>query len=379
MGLNVTGLPPLEIGGRIGRLSGLLAAERLDCVLVTALTNIRYLTGFTGSAGVLCVTGDGALLATDGRYRTQAAEELDAGGVSACELVVGRPDAQRDAIARLVSDSTSGQSAERRVGFEAEHLAWSQEIRWAEVFTPCEPVATSGLVEGLRIVKDDGEIARIESAAQIADVALAEILGMIDGGKSESEVALALDVAMRRHGAEDRAFETIVASGPNSAKPHARPSERVIEVRDPVVVDFGAVFDGYRSDMTRTFFCGGKPSDQMADVYESVLVAQREGVLAVTPGVTGGSVDEVCRQSLRAAGLGDAFEHGTGHGVGLDIHEAPSVGQGSTGILPAGTVVTVEPGAYLPGIGGVRIEDTLVVTPDGRRTLTLFAKDFRAA
>jgi Xaa-Pro aminopeptidase len=370
--VDVERLPPLRIAGRIGKLRARLSEEQLDCLVVTALANVRYLTGFTGSAAVLVVTSDQAMLATDGRYRTQAAEQLEAGSGTDVELVVGRIDAQRDALAKIVRESAGDDG---RVGFEAEHIPWGQQIRWAALFSPSEPVPTNGLVEGLRVVKDDGEIARIAAAAEIADAALAEIVSMIDQARTESEVALALDVAMRRLGAEDRAFETIVASGPNSAKPHARPGDRLIESGDTVVIDFGAEVDGYKSDMTRTFFAGGNTSTRMAEVYEAVRESQAAGVEAVAPGVTGGFVDEVCREHLRSAGLGDAFEHGTGHGVGLDIHEAPSVGPGSAGILGAGAVVTVEPGAYLAGIGGVRIEDTLVVTTDGRRALTSFAKD----
>jgi Xaa-Pro aminopeptidase len=366
----ISGLEPLAVSGRIGQLRERLTGDQPECLVVTAMTNVRYLTGFTGSAGVLVVTPGAAMLATDGRYRTQAAEQLEAGSVSDVELVVGRVEAQRGAILRIVRESAGG-----GVGFEAEHIPWAQEIRWAELFAPFEPVATNGLVEGLRVVKDEGEVARIAAAAEVADAALADVVSMIEGDHTESEVALALDVAMRRHGAEDRAFETIVASGPNSAKPHARPSDRIIESGDPVVIDFGAEVDGYKSDMTRTFFAGGQTSPRMTEVYAAVLASQAAGVEAVGPGVTGGFVDEVCRTHLRSVGLGDAFEHGTGHGVGLDIHEAPSVGPGSAGILAAGAVVTVEPGAYLAGIGGVRIEDTLVVTTDGRRALTSFAKD----
>jgi Xaa-Pro aminopeptidase len=262
------------------------------------------------------------------------------------------------------------------VGLEADHVVWSGQIRWSSLLDPAETVATSGMVEALRAVKDEGEIAHIGEAAAIADAALGQVLPMLEQEVTESEFALALDVAMRRLGAEDRAFETIVASGPNSAKPHARPSNRRLTHGDPVVVDFGATVEGYRSDMTRTFFVGGSPTTQMLEVYEAVLESQRAGVAAVGPGVTGGEVDEVCRRSLAAAGFEKAFEHGTGHGVGLDIHEAPSVGPGSTGILTPGTVATVEPGAYLAGLGGVRIEDTVVVTADGCRPLTSFTKEF---
>jgi Xaa-Pro aminopeptidase/Xaa-Pro dipeptidase len=213
-------------------------------------------------------------------------------------------------------------------------------------------------------------VARIAAAAAIADAALGEVLGMLGDGRTEEEVALALDTAMRRLGSQDRAFETIVASGPNAAKPHARPSSRRIEAGDPVVIDFGATFDGYRSDMTRTFCVGGAPSAELARVFEVVAEAQAAGVAAVADGVVSGDI--------ALSGWAEAFEHGTGHGVGLDIHEAPAVGPGSTAILTPGVVVTVEPGIYLAGVGGVRIEDTVVVTDQGCRPLTAFTKDIAA-
>jgi Xaa-Pro aminopeptidase/Xaa-Pro dipeptidase len=215
-------------------------------------------------------------------------------------------------------------------------------------------------------------------AASIADAALAEVLPLLGERRREDEVALALDTAMRRLGAEDRAFETIVASGPNAAKPHARPTQRRIAAGDPVVVDFGAIFSGYRSDMTRTFCVGGEPSGTLARVFEVVGEAQAAGVAVVRAGVSAADVDRACRDLIADAGWKDAFEHGTGHGVGLDIHEAPAVGPGSTAILAAGVVVTVEPGVYLAGIGGVRVEDTVVVTEDGCHTLTRFPKDIAA-
>jgi Xaa-Pro aminopeptidase len=221
----------------------------------------------------------------------------------------------------------------------------------------------------------------MERAAGIADAALAELLprlseAAVDGGAlTESEFAADLDHAMRRRGAEESAFETIVASGENSAKPHARPGPRRIRRGDAVVIDFGATFDGYRSDMTRTFFVGEPPDDELAKVWTVVSESQQAGVDQVGPGVAAAAVDSACRQLIAEAGWGERFEHGTGHGVGLDIHEAPAVGPGSTAILEAGTVVTVEPGVYLPGRGGVRIEDTLVVTDRGSRSLTRFPKE----
>lgn len=367
-------VPPSDSVGRLRRLRLLLGEQDVDSLLVTALANVRYLSGFSGSAGVLLVTGDEALLVTDGRYRTQVAEQLEAAGVAAAvDLAVGGVQVQRDALVGMV-----GRSGVRRLGLEGDDVTWSAQRRWAEVLAPAELVPTTGVVERLRQVKDDGELWLMSKAASIADAALGEVLPMLSEGRSEEEVALALDTAMRRLGAEDRAFETIVASGPNAAKPHARPTARPLAPGDAVVVDFGATFAGYRSDMTRTFSVGGAPSGELAGVFAVVAHAQAAGVAALAPAVVAGDVDKVCRQIIADAGWAEAFEHGTGHGVGLDIHEAPAVGPGSTAILTPGVVVTVEPGVYIPGVGGVRIEDTVVVTEGGRRVLTAFTKEISA-
>ena len=387
-------LAPLEVAGRLDRLRALLAENGDDTgddagddgpavggLLVTNPANIRWLTGFSGSAGLLLVTPDRALLTSDGRYRTQSSEQLHESGVDGdVEVAIGGLQAQRDALRQ-------GAAGVAHLGLEADHVTWSGQRSWAEVFAESPLIPTRGLVERLRVVKDAGEVARMERAAAIADEALATVLpllaaaGSTAGGPgagaelTESRFAAALDHAMRELGAEDRAFETIVASGENSAKPHARPGGRAIRSGDPVVVDFGAMFEGYRSDMTRTFCVGGAPTGELATVFEVVAESQRLGVAQVEPGVTAGSVDRACRDAIAASGWADRFEHGTGHGVGLDIHEGPSVGPGSTAILVPGTVVTVEPGVYLPGTGGVRIEDTLVVTDHGSRPLTRFPKE----
>jgi Xaa-Pro aminopeptidase len=359
---------------RVERLRVDLADAGVDGLLVSNLANIRYLTGFTGSAAVLLVGPAAVTLTTDGRYRTQAAEQLTDSGVDrSVELIVGGVAVQRDALVER-----SAEPAMARLGLEANSVTWSAQRRWAEAFEGVEVVPTSGVVEALREVKDQGELARMARAAAIADAALGDVLPMLGEGATEHEVALALDGAMRRLGAEDRAFETIVASGPNAAKPHARPSYRVIEAGDPVVIDFGATYDGYRSDMTRTFSVGGAPEGELARVFDVVGAAQAAGVAAVVPGVSAGDVDRACRDLIAEAGWAAAFEHGTGHGVGLDIHESPSVGPASTAILRRGVVVTVEPGVYLAGLGGARVEDTVVVTSDGCRPLTLFPKDIAA-
>jgi Xaa-Pro aminopeptidase len=360
-------LPPLEVPGRLDRLRAALPDAGVDALIVTNLANVRYLTGFTGSAGVLAVTGSDALLTTDGRYRTQSAQQVAAAG-AAVQIAIGGLQAQREAVqARLGSAP--------RVGLEAEDVSWAGSHRWIELLTGSEVLATTGLVEALREVKDGGEIARMARAAAIADAALGEVLPLLGSATTEEQFALALDTAMRRGGAEGTAFETIVASGPNSAKPHHRPTDRPMGAGEPVVVDFGATFDGYRSDMTRTFCIGGEPSGELARVFEVVRASQADGVAAVRPGAGTKEVDDVCRKVIADAGWAEAFEHGTGHGVGLDIHEAPTVSPLGTAILSPGVVVTVEPGVYLPGVGGVRIEDTLVVTEDGSRPLTTFTKD----
>ncbi len=362
-------LAPLVVAGRIDRLRSGLADAGVDALLVTSLVNVRWLTGFTGSAAVLVVGAERALLATDGRYRTQSTEQLAGAGVAdAVEVAVGGLEAQAAAVAAAVP-------AGRRLGFEAAHLTWGAHEQWSGRLASATLAATRGLVEALRVSKDDGELARMERAAAIADAALADVLpALAEPGVTERVFAAELDHAMRVRGADERAFETIVAAGERSAMPHARPGADPIRPGDAVVVDFGAVYDGYRSDMTRTFCVGGEPEGVLARVFELVGEAQAAGAAAVAPGVAAGDVDAACRDRITEAGLGERFEHGTGHGVGLDIHEAPSVAPGSAAILTAGTVVTVEPGVYLPGVGGVRVEDTLVVTETGARALTRFPK-----
>ena len=364
-------LAPMQVAARLSRLRSALDGAGIEAMLVTNLVNVRYLTGFSGSAGDLLVGADDALLVTDGRYRTQAAEQLGAADLAdTVEIFVGKVQAQREQIASAVTRMRS-----RRVGLEAENVTWAAQRRINELLAGTELVPTDGLIEGLRQVKDDGELDRMAAAATIADRALEEVVGMLGARPSEEEVALALDTAMRRLGAEDRAFDTIVASGPNAAKPHARPSARTIVSGDCVVIDFGATCEGYRSDMTRTFSIGGSPAGEMDRVFAVVTEAQAAGVAAVKGGIEAGDVDRACRELIAEAGWAEAFEHGTGHGVGLDIHEAPTVSEGSTAILASGSVVTVEPGVYLPGIGGVRIEDTVVVTDEGCRAFTGFTKD----
>ena len=370
-------LPALTVTGRLDRLRAAFDTHEIDALVVTTLPNVRYLTGFAGSAGVLTVTRDEALLTTDGRYRTQSAEQVDKTGAAAqVDIAIGPVAEQRKAAQSLLTDAAK---ATARIGLEADQVSWSAQRTWADLLGADRLVATSNAVEALREVKDAAEIARMEHAAAIADAALFDTLPLMSQGVTEEHFALELDTAMRRHGAESTAFETIVAAGENSAKPHHHPGGRRIAQGDPVVVDFGATFEGYRSDMTRTFCVNEDPTGELARIFDVVQTSQAAGAKAVRPGISVKEVDDVCRRIIADAGWADRFEHGTGHGVGLDIHEAPTVSQLGTAILAPGFVVTVEPGVYVPGHGGVRVEDTLVVTEDGARALTRFTKDIHGS
>jgi Xaa-Pro aminopeptidase len=364
----------MMIAGRLDRLRPALVDARCDGLVVTSLTNVRYLTGFTGSAGMLLVLPAEAILVTDGRYGTQAPEQLAANGVDARVEVAAAP-AQRDVAVAAVEVA-----GVRRLGLEAHHVSWArQRALGGEWFPELELVPTEGVVEQLRRVKDPGELARIAEAARIADEALAAVLAELGGGPTEREFGRLLDFEMRRRGASGPSFETIVAAGPNAAKPHHRPSDRPIGPGELVVLDFGATYDGYRSDMTRTVCVGEPPGPELARVYQVVAESQAAGVEAVAAGVPAADVDLACRRVIADAGWAEQFVHGTGHGVGLDIHEAPSVAATSTETLRAGYVVTVEPGIYLPDVGGVRIEDTLVVTEMGSDRLTATPRALRVS
>lgn len=359
----------MAVSSRLAALRSQL--QQFSVLLVSSLTNIRYLTGFTGSAGMLAVGPERAVLVTDGRYETQAAEQLSACGAPV-ELEVAGLAGQREALARFVE-----QTGCRRVGLEAANVTWSRLKSFQEEWFPAvELFPTDGCVEALRLRKDPGELDRMRQAAHIADAALAKLIPRLADGLSEVSFARLVDFEMREMGASEPSFETIVASGPNAAKPHHRPSGRSIGPGEAVVIDFGARFDGYCSDMTRTVWASSPPADaELRRAISVVLQAQAAGVEAVRAGVSAAEVDRTCRDIIAEAGFAGRFVHSTGHGVGLDIHEAPSVSAGSADTLEVGHVVTVEPGVYLPGVGGVRVEDTVVVTEDGCRPLTLSPKE----
>jgi Xaa-Pro aminopeptidase len=361
----------MHIRERLPRFRALLGERDLpSTALVTSLVNIQYLTGFTGSAGMLFVLPSEAVLLTDGRYLTQAEEQLAAAAadvrVDAC------PTAGQSARAREIATDAGVE----HLVLESAHISWARLMAFDDTWFPgVELVPSLGLVETLRQIKDEGELDRLEEAARIADQALANVRAQLTAGVSERRFGLALDSEMRRLGASAPSFETIVASGPNGAKPHHRPDGRVVGSGDLVVLDFGARFDSYCSDMTRTVWVSDIVQPDLRRAVEVVREAQAAGVAAVGPGVACVHVDRACREVIAGAGWADYFVHGTGHGVGLEIHEAPSVSAVSTDTLAAGHVVTVEPGVYLPGLGGVRIEDTVAVTDGGCRPLNHTPKD----
>jgi Xaa-Pro aminopeptidase len=274
--------------------------------------------------------------------------------------------AQRETLAAAVSER-------ERVGLEEFTITWAEQREFASAFSAVELVPAGTIVEDLRRVKDAGEVDRIRAACAIASDAFEALLTRLGDGITEREFALALEFAMRERGASGNSFDPIIASGPNGAKPHAYPTDRVIERNELVVCDFGCIVDGYCSDMTRTVSVGD-PGPEARRVWDVVRDSQWAGREAVRAGADCAAVDRACRDVIDAAGWGESFVHGTGHGVGLEIHEEPRVAASARDTLEPGSVVTVEPGVYLPGVGGVRIEDTVVVTPDGADPLTAFPK-----
>lgn len=368
--LDLATLPPLEIAPRLDRLRDRLRAEALDALVVTRLPNVRYLTGFTGSAAILLVGADSeAVFVTDGRYAEQSAEQLGAAGVTARIEIRLTAALQLEVLASAIADA-----GHQRVGLEAAGVTWAQQRDFAGAFGAVELVPAAPLVEDLRRAKDAGEVARIAAACAIADDAFQVLLPELGSGMTEREFALALEFGMRERGASGNSFDPIIASGPNGSKPHARPSDRVIAHNELIVCDFGCIVDGYCSDMTRTVSVGD-PGPDARRLYDVVLDAQRLGREAVREGADVVAVDAACRDRIAAEGWAEKFAHGTGHGVGLEIHEAPRVASSGRGSLVIGDIVTVEPGVYLPGIGGVRIEDTLVVDANGGDILTHTPKE----
>jgi Xaa-Pro aminopeptidase len=348
---------------RLVRLQSILADTGLEALFITDLTNVRYLTGFSGTNGQVLITGDSATFLSDGRYRARAASLVKGAGI------VIYPDGLGDALPSLLQDKGL-----KKLGLEGANVTLSTRDSIAKIAGDVELVQTTGVVEQLRRVKDDAEVAEIERAVAVADEAFSWILDRLTPGRTETEIALDLEVQMRQSGADDVSFEPIVASGPLSAHIHHTASSRTLEKGDFVLMDFGARVNGYCSDMTRTVVLGGASEEQIA-YYEVVKEAQAAGIAALAAGARCADVDAAARKVFLDAGHTEVFEHGLGHGVGLDIHEAPRFARTSEDTLVAGDVVTVEPGVYVNGLGGVRIEDDVVVTEDGCRVLGGSPKD----
>ncbi|MBB5152768.1 M24 family metallopeptidase [Saccharopolyspora phatthalungensis] len=358
---------------RRNALRNRLREQELDAMLVTDLLNIRYLTGFTGSNAALMVhaadgpgTEERTVLCTDGRYLIQAESQVP-------DLVRVIERASDLALAeRIGADAAEF----RRVGFESQHVTVDRRDALAEAAGKAELVRAPGLVERLRLIKDETEIEALRMACAAADRALAGLIehGGLRPGRTELEVARELETRMLDHGAAGPSFETIIAAGPNSAVPHHRPTDAVLAAGDFVKMDFGALVDGYHSDMTRTVVLG-KPADWQREIYELVRASQAAGRAALGVDTDVKAVDNAARAVIEDAGYGEQFLHGLGHGVGLEIHEAPTLSQRGDGRISAGMAVTVEPGVYLAGQGGVRIEDTLVVRPSTPELLTLTTKE----
>jgi Xaa-Pro aminopeptidase len=350
---------------RADRLTAALDARELDALLVSDLVNLRYLTGYTGSNGVALVgLHDLRRFVTDFRYVEQAEQQ-----VTGFDRLAGENDLLEEVVAALPA-------GDLRLGFDEEHVSVRTFDRLRELLPARVELAPGGgLVEQLRVVKEPGEVELIRAAAELADEALRRTLAEGLAGRTERAVALALEQHMRLLGAQRPSFDSIVAHGAHGALPHASPRDVELAAGTLVTVDWGAELDGYCSDCTRTYAVGEEPGGRAREVYELVAEAQLAGLAAVDAGADGKDVDAAARGVIEAAGLGERFGHGLGHGVGMEIHEAPRLSKSSTSTLDAGHVVTVEPGVYLPGELGVRIEDLVLVTLGGREVLNGLPKD----
>ncbi|MBA7618086.1 Aminopeptidase YpdF [subsurface metagenome] len=343
----------MKISSRLQKLRQKLAEKEVDAILISQPENRYYLSGFAGSSGFLLITPQKAILATDFRYIEQARTQA--------------PDYEVFRITNDIADWFPKLVAElglRKPGFEAGHITFAIYRQLSDMLKEQPPriklTPLDGLVESLRVVKEPEEIELITRAAAISDKAFAYIEGVIRAGTSEKEVAWEIEKFLRENGSQSVPFGIIVASGPNSALPHAKPSQRTIQSGEPIVIDIGARFDGYASDLTRTI-CLGTPDDTFKKVYDIVLGAQLAALAIIKEGMSGEQADSFARKVVEEAGYAEAFGHALGHGVGLAPHESPRLGPGSTEALVSGMVFTVEPGIYLPGWGGVRIEDLAVM------------------
>ena len=351
---------------RMGRLRLRFSDLGVDAFLVSHLPNVRYLCGFSGSAGILLVEGQKSTLFTDSRYTFQAAEEVSGAGVRIA----------KKGLLRAAAEALRARKGRSRVAFSAAHMTVAEKqaleanagagIRWLN---------DRNAVESLRAVKDLEELRTIREAANLISSVFRKLVPSIKPGVAELDLAAEIEYGIKRGGGSGPSFETIVASGPRSAWAHARPTSKLLRKSELVVFDQGAIIRGYCSDMTRTVFVGQAPG-RIRNLYNAVLDAQQAAKRAIRPGVTAGDVDEAARGALRARKLDRYFTHSTGHGLGLEVHEMPRLGRGDETVLREGMVLTVEPGVYLEGVGGIRIEDDVVVTATGCSDLTTAPRDF---
>ena len=338
----------------MNHLNPFLGVLKADAALIHRPENLHWIAGYTGE-GMLFVSKDRHVIVTDSRYTEQARRQAPD-----WELIMVATGRGYTAIAAQLA----GETGAKAVNVETDYLTYDEYTRFAQALEGVELLPLDGAPETLREIKDEAELASIRKAAKIASDALMNILPRLHAGMTERQVQIMLEFEMLELGSEGLAFDTIAAAGPNGALPHARPSDRVIEKGELLTLDFGATVDGYRSDMTRTIGFG-RIGTELRELYETVRVSQQAGVDALGPGAVCGDVDKVCRDIIEAKYPAEVFGHSTGHGVGLFIHEQPRVSSGSATVLRPGHVVTVEPGIYIPGLGGCRIEDTVIITADG--------------
>jgi Xaa-Pro aminopeptidase len=347
---------------RLEKLRAVLEEIGADAFITEKGENRRYLSGFTGSTGWVIVTNKEAFLATDFRYVDQAKEQAPD------VTVVNNERKPVEAIARILRES-----GVKRLAFESS-ISFATFQEWSKAFDGVELIPTSGAVEKLRMYKDESELAVIREAVRIADEAFTHILSYIKPGVRELDVALELEFFMRKRGATSSAFDMIVASGVRGAMPHGVASEKVIQAGEMVTLDFGALYKGYNSDITRTVSVG-EPNPKLKEIYDIVLRAQMAGVQALRPGITGKEADAVTREIIAQAGYGDNYGHSAGHGLGMQVHELPNLSAVSPHVLEPGMLVTMEPGIYVSGLGGVRIEDDVLITEGGSEILTKSTKE----
>ncbi|MDA7026985.1 Xaa-Pro peptidase family protein [Bacillus sp. CLL-7-23] len=347
---------------KLKKLRELFCGLEIEGLLVTSQVNLRYITGFTGSSGLAVISEDRAVFITDFRYTEQAKRQVN--GFEIIEHTGGMSATTVDVIKEM---------GLKKIGFEQDKMTYGMYANYKHALGAVELVPVSRSVERLRLIKSSEEIKILKEAAKIADAAFSHILTVIKPGMTEISIANELEFYMRSQGADHSSFDMIVASGLRSSLPHGVASSKTVEKGDFVTLDFGAYYKGYCSDITRTIAVG-EPSDELKNIYQIVFEAQMTGMTNIKPGITGRQADAYTRDYITSKGYGDYFGHSTGHGLGMEVHESPALSVRSDQTLEKGMVVTVEPGIYIPGMGGVRIEDDIVLTDKGNESLTHSAK-----